>query len=208
MKKLILILLLAPFATQAAIYKSVDSEGNVVYSDEPGVNAEAMPEQSPNTVQMPKPAAESATAKPDDSGGTRYTSLRIISPAPEETIRSNPGILEIKLALKPKLDTQAGHSVSILIDGQILVRKSSQTSFQIPDINRGIHRVQAVVSDKEGQTLIKTGNIQFFMQRQSVLNKADAVGPVDATGRPIRPGPRGTYYTPGPVPPPAPVNNP
>ena len=212
MKKHILIyllLLLAPLSAVAEIYKSVDSEGNVMYSDEPGVNTEAIPEPSPNTVQMPKPSAESTPPKAEDSAGTKYTSLRIISPAPEETIRSNPGILAITLALKPKLDIKAGHTISVLVDGHILVTKSNQTSFQIPDINRGTHRVQALVSDKDGKTLIKTGNVQFFMQRQSVLNKASTVGPVDAAGRPITPGPRDAYFAPGPVIiPPAAATNP
>ncbi|MGB5396755.1 MAG: DUF4124 domain-containing protein [Gammaproteobacteria bacterium] len=212
MKKLTLIFLLmmlSPFIVLAEIYKSVDSEGNVVYSDEPGVNTEAMPEPSPNTVQMPKPTADTAAPKAADDSGTEYTRLRIVSPSPQETIRSNPGILNIVLALKPKLDTKAGHTVSILVDGQVLVSKSSLTRFQIPDINRGTHRVQAVVSDKEGRTLIKTDNVQFFMQRQSVLNKTSSVGPVDATGKPITPGPQGTYYAPGPViTPPAPITNP
>lgn len=202
-KILSILLLLAPLTLVAEIYKSVDSDGNVIYTDISSPEAELIPEPTPNTVQMPKPAPP-AEKKGKSDKDTVYTSLQIVSPAVDETIHSNPGILSISLALTPELNIKAGDNVNILIDGQVLIKNSASLSAQIPDINRGSHRIQAVVANKEGATLIKSTEVQVFMQRQSVPEKAGAnkPGPKDTKGNPVPPGPAGTYYKPGPVPPP------
>jgi hypothetical protein len=201
-KTLLLLLLLAPLSANAVIYKSVDSEGEVVYTDKPSPGAEEIPEPSPNTVQMPKPQPKEAVKKDADKD-TVYTSLLITSPGANETIHSNPGLLSIKLALTPKLNIKAGDSVNIMVDGYVLIKNSSQLSAQIPDISRGSHRVQALVTNKQGVTLIKSRDVQIFMQRQSLLNKpgANRVSPLDPAGNPIRPGPQNTWFQPGSVPP-------
>lgn len=198
---IILLLIIVSQSVAAVIYKSVDQDGNVIYTDESSLGAEEIPDPTPNTVTLPKPSPESEIPKSGESAETRYTSLRVITPAADETIRSNPGLLTIKLDLKPALDVKAGHAVSLLVDGYVLVRKSSQLSMQIPDISRGTHRLQALITDQQGQVLIKSALVQFFMQRQSLLNKpgASRVGPLDTAGKPIHPGPQGTYFVPGPV---------
>lgn len=197
-KSLLLLLLLTPLAASAVIYKSIDSEGNVVFGDQPSPNAEVIPTPSPNTVHLEKPRPEEQ--KPEAKTAS-YSRLTITSPAPNETIRSNPGILDIQLQLTPKLDIKAGHSINILVDGYVLIRRSTNLSAQIPDINRGTHRIQAVVSNKEGTSLIKSAEVSFFMHRQSVLNKpgASRLTPVNAAGQPIYPGPQGTNFRPGPT---------
>lgn len=191
-----------PLALVAEIYRSVDADGNVIFSDIDSPDAVLIPEPSPNTVQMPKPQAEAAKTSADKD--TVYTSLQITSPGNNETIRSNPGLLSIRLQLKPALNTKAGDSVSFMVDGYVLIKNSGQLSAQIPDINRGSHRVQALVTNKQGATLIKSDEIQLFMQRESKPDPSGAKpGPKDGKGNPVKPGPQGTYYKPGPVPPPA-----
>jgi hypothetical protein len=200
-KYFLVLLLLAPLSAMAAIYKSVDSNGDVVFSDKPSPDAKEIPEPTPNTVHLPKlPPPEAVKEKKVEK--TVYTSLIIASPAANETIHSNPGILSIKLKLTPALNTKIGDRVNILVDGYVLLKNSSQLSVEIPDINRGSHRVQAVVSDKQGATLIKSDDVQFFMQRQSLLNKpgASRISPMDSAGNPIQPGPQNIWFKPGSAP--------
>ncbi len=200
-KPLLLLLLLAPLVANAVIYKSVDSEGNVVFGDQPSPNAEVIPTPSPNTVHLEKPKPEAI--EPEAEPRASYSSLSITSPTANETIRSNPGLLSVSLQLTPKLNIKAGHTINILVDGYVLIRNSTTPAAQIPDISRGTHRVQAVVTDKEGTSLIKSAEVTFFMHRQSLLlNKpgASRLTPMNTAGQPVYPGPQGTNYRPGPAP--------
>jgi hypothetical protein len=202
-KYFLVLLLLAPLSAMAAIYKSVDSNGDVVFSDKPSPDAKEIPTPSPNTVHLPKAPPPEAAKKEKKAKDTIYTSLTITSPGSNETIHSNPGIVNIMLRLTPELNIKAGDRVNILVDNYVLLRQTSQLSVKIPDINRGTHTVQAVVTNKQGATLIKSDEVQFFMQRQSVLNKpgASRVSPHDVAGNPIQPGPQNTWFKPGSIPP-------
>lgn len=202
-KYFLVMLLLAPLSVMAAIYKSVDSEGNVVFSDKPSADAKEIPTPTPNTVHLPKAPPPEVAKKEKKAKDTVYTSLVITSPSANETIHSNPGIVSIKLQLTPDLNIKAGDRVNILVDNYVLLKNSSQLSIDIPDINRGSHHVQAVVTNKQGATLITSEDVQFFMQRQSILNKpgASRSSPHDEAGNPIQPGPQNTWFKPGSVPP-------
>jgi len=196
-KTIFIALLLAPLCVMAAIYKSIDSEGDVVFTDKPSPGAQEIPEPSPNTIKLPKglPADEQ---KPDTVKNTVYTSLRITSPGANETIHSSPGLLSISLALTPGLNLKAGDGLNIMVDGYVLIKNSSQLNARIPDINRGSHRLQALVTSKQGVTLIKSNEVQFFMRRESQAGKSDDGGPKDASGKAFQPGPQDTGYRPGP----------
>jgi len=190
-KYLLLLLMVAPLTVMADIYKSVDSKGDVVFSDKPSPNATKIPTPSPNTVHLPNPPPPEATKEKKKAQNTVYTSLVVQSPATNETIRSNPGIVNIKLKLTPNLNIKAGDRVSILVDNYVLLRNTTTLDVKIPDINRGSHQVQAVVTNQQGETLIKSDNVQFFMRRKSLLNKpgASRIAPMDSAGNPIQPGP-------------------
>jgi hypothetical protein len=179
-KYFLVLLLLAPLSAMAAIYKSVDSNGNVVFSDKPSPNAQEIPTPSPNTVHLPKAPPPEVAKKEKKAKDTVYTSLVITSPGANETIHSNPGIVNITLRLTPALNIKAGDRVNILVDNYVLLRQTSQLSVKIPDINRGTHSVQAIVTNKQG---------------------ASRVSPHDAAGNPIQPGPQNTGFKPGSVPP-------
>lgn len=167
---LLLPLVIVPLVAMADIYKSVDSNGDVVFSDKPSPNATKIPVPSPNTVHLPKAPPPEAPIEKKKIENTDYNSLAVVSPGADETIRSNPGILDIKLKLTPKLNIKAGDTVTILVDNYVMLKNTTQLSVKIPDINRGTHNVQALVTSKQGDILIKSDNVQFFMKRHSILN--------------------------------------
>jgi len=79
-KYFLALLLLAPLSVTATIYKSVDSNGNVVFSDKPSPDAQEIPTPSPNTVHLPKAPPTEAVKKEKKAKNTVYTSLVITSP--------------------------------------------------------------------------------------------------------------------------------
>jgi hypothetical protein len=202
MRLLLITLLLIPLGAAAEIYKSVDAEGNTIYTDKPDSQAEEFIVPSMNAIPMPKPAPKQ---EPEEKPATpTYQSFSIVSPKTDQVIRDNNGNIALQLRSQPKL--QAGHYFAVYVDGHMLVKKSNQTSISIPGINRGEHQITAVIRDAGGKTLARSQSITIHMKRQSVGKANNKVGPFAANGKRIQPGPQGVYYKPGPQPPPPPQN--
>jgi hypothetical protein len=171
--------LLCAGAASAQFYKSVDAEGNIVYSDTPTPGAEKLNPPPISTVEgMPKPEKTTEPeAKPGEEGGeeagkkppTRYSKFSITSPSNEATIWDNTGALPLALALEPPLDTENGHSVYVYVDGKAVVRKSQSLVQQLSGIDRGAHKVRAEIRDENRKTLKRTQNITVHMKRASAL---------------------------------------
>ena len=151
----------------AQAYKWVDENGMVHYSDRPQPGAEEITFESRPTprpvVPQSTPAAQpEPEAEPEDEG---YTSLVVASPAAEETLWNIQGILNVNLALAPAM--KPGHQVRVYFDGQ--PRTVSGTTFQIPDVFRGVHNIQAEILDENGQLLIRSQTHRFYVQQTTVL---------------------------------------
>ncbi len=189
-------ILLSPLPASAEIYKWVDDEGNIVYSDTPNNRAEEYEPPSLNAIPMPKPAPKSEQKKKPESPG--YQSFRIVSPAPEQVVRDNSGNLTIQLASKPPL--QDGHYYSVLVDGYVMVKKTTDNTITLPGINQGEHKIRVLIRDASGKTLAKTGSVIVHMKRRGTVSGANQqVGPRDSQGQAIRPGPVSANFKPGPV---------
>jgi hypothetical protein len=73
-------------------------------------------------------------------------------------------VLNVTLALSPEL--QPGHQVRVYFDGS--PRLVSSTSFQLTDVWRGVHNLQAEVVDETGNMLIRTQTNRFYVQQTTV----------------------------------------
>ena len=207
---LYLILLLMPFSLQAELYKSVDEEGNVTFSDKETPNSEIIPMRMPTSIPMPKPEPKvEATEKAPTE--TSYTKFQIVQPVNNATVRDNSGNVSVSLALTPPLDLASGHKISVSVDGKVVSKGSTSLTTRIPNINRGKHTIKAVVKDKNNKTVISSNTVQFHMKRRSDLHltPGSGTGPSNPDGSPINPGPNNPAFRPGPVvPTPLPQANP
>ena len=194
--------------SQAEIYRGVDSEGNTFYSDTEQPNSELIPTPSSNTISMPKAApVEVEEADITEEQDAIYQSFQIVSPANDATIRQNRGNISIALLIDPTLDNTAGHHISIYLDGELTISGANELTLTLANVFRGKHTLSASVTDKNGKTVISSNTVNFHMKRTSSQhNKPTGTppGPRDAYGQPYTPGPQGTFFKPGPVPP-APV---
>ena len=164
----IILLLLASLPAQAEIYRGVDEDGNVFYSDKEQPDSELIPTPSPNTVTMPKPEAKKPAEieKPEAT----YKSFGIASPTNDLTIRDNTGNLPVTLSIDPELNIKNGDSIRLSIDNQVSVPKTTSLSTQLPNIARGTHTLKAELVSASGQTIL-SHSVQFHMKRFSVLQK-------------------------------------
>ncbi len=166
---LILVGLLAAGGALATAYTWVDEDGVVHYSDRPRPGAKQIELPEANTVRTrPVSRQQSATDGEDeaeeDTGPFRYESLEVAAPAPEETLWNIEGVLNVSLALSPGL--QPGHQVRVYFDGT--PRLVTGTSFQIDEVYRGVHNIQAEILDETGNLMIRSVPNRFYVQQNTV----------------------------------------
>lgn len=165
---LVLLGLLAAAAATADTYRWTDEQGEVHYSDRPHPGAERITIDDPNTSQSPAPrsSANAATANEadDTSESVRYNSFEVSSPGAEETLWNIEGVLNVSLALNPVM--QPGHQIRVYFDGA--TQMVSGTSFQLQEVHRGVHNLQAEVLDETGKMMIRTRTNRFYVQQSTV----------------------------------------
>lgn len=195
-------LLITTFFIHAEIYRGVDEEGNVFYSDKEQPNSKLIPTPSPNTVTMPKPKPkEKQTPQTDQPKEGAYSTFGIVSPVNGETIFNNAGNISVNFTIEPPLDIANGHQITAYVDGKAAAPASTELMIQIPNVNRGKHTLSAKVTDAKGKQIITSNAITIHMKRFSKRTPGSTPGPVDPKGNPYSPGPtdsQGNPYTPGP----------
>ena len=154
------------------VYKWVDEDGVVHFSDQPAPGAEVI--HIPDSSRTrPARAPQSRTATPSAeaqraaaSTPFSYESLSFTSPSPEQTLWNIGGTLNVSIALSPAL--RASDQVRLYFDGEAQTIDGLQTELQ--EVWRGTHNLQAEIVDANGALMIRSDPIRFYVQQTSILN--------------------------------------
>ena len=158
-------------AWAADIWKIVDEDGNVVYTDQPpkdGSTPMDLPELSIIETDMPvkhTPAGEKK-AKARTSGELRklYRDFRITRPLPEETFWGTASTVVVTWGSETPLTPDL--SVRLFVDGKDQV--APPTGSVSLTLERGEHNVSAELRDARGRRVIRTESVTFFVKQNSV----------------------------------------
>ena len=155
------------------VYKTVDKQGNVIFTDQPQKGAEVI-ELHPLSTFEGDAVADAREQRVKASSTTpaspkKYTSLSIIQPQPNESIWLGAGDLVTKVDLMPPLSD--GDKIQILLDGTLINESGMDTTFRHTNVNRGEHSVQAQVLDTHGNILISSNPVTFNMHRSSAKQR-------------------------------------
>lgn len=181
---LLIIYLFAIQSVLAEVYKSVDENGNVIFTDQPSENAEKIHIKEVQTIETRKPQSEETApveagsdegSEQDAEAGPEYTSVSITSPANDSAIRANDGNITISAAVLPSLKADAGHQLALYMDSK-LVSAGPGTQFSLSNVDRGTHNFSVAVIDKEGKELIRSAATSITILRHSV-NQPKPGGP-------------------------------
>ena len=172
--RLIATLLLLSIATgaTAAVYKWVQPDGSIIYSDHPpqdNASPANLPPVQEIKIAPPPPSSPETTPgnrEEQTNNTTSYTNLSITDPTTNSTIRDNGGQVSVKLELEPPL--QKGDSIAIKLDGKEL-GKGKGTTINLSNVARGDHSLQAVVINAQGDTVISSSTVTFHLLRASAL---------------------------------------
>lgn len=164
------ILLLASGTVCAGtIYKWVDAQGTIHYSDQPRPGAsELQIESAP--VRPPAPVVASATTAPRaaaDGEPFRYDSCAISRPAADETLQ-NAFSVSVAWQISPAL--RSGDRVTLALDGKLLAGVSpTGTSFTIAPVDRGTHTLMVSILDADGRGVCQSSAVTFHVRQPSLL---------------------------------------
>lgn len=164
--------LLAASGAYGQAYTWTDEDGVVHYSDLPRPGAKEVdlgkykaPSSARSEPARPVvPATRRADPEPESF---QYESLAVASPAAEQTLWNIEGVLNVSLALSPAL--RPGHQVRVYFDGNL--QDVSGLSFQLQQVYRGTHNLQAEVLDENGRLMIRSQPSRFYVQQTSILRR-------------------------------------
>jgi hypothetical protein len=91
-----------------------------------------------------------------------YTEFMIASPIADEGVRANNGNVLVQLLLQPALHPP--HVIVLRVDGEA-GKSGSDLTIELNNLARGKHTVMATVVDGEGNELIQTDPVSFFVLR-------------------------------------------
>lgn len=170
-------LLVALPALAAPVYRHVDANGNVVYSDEPGqgsrIDLKPITVVDPAEVESRSRPAESTTTSPS---AVDYDRFAITSPSNGETLPTGQGgNVQVQLAIEPEL--QPGDRVQLRVDGAVSQSPMHTSVFALSQLERGEHQIQAELLDAQGRVRLSTPAITLYVQRASVNLPANPNNP-------------------------------
>ena len=156
---------------QDRVYKRVNPDGSVDYSDQPLEDAEVMKVPKGSTFTMPSASSSSrarSNSSQRDVDTASYQSLSISSPSNDEAIRSNEGRVTALAKSDPTI--QQGHSFRWTMDGRVLKQEISSPVLQMRNVDRGAHELEVAILDSAGEVVISSEKTVFNLLRASAGN--------------------------------------
>lgn len=166
LNSLLIFSLIVSHAAVAGLYKGLDAEGNVVYSDTPFEDAERYTPPSISVMDTPKLKAEDKAEPEQKPAEFKYLGFDIVSPTNEQTIRNEPDVT-VALKLKPGLNAEAGHTIWMLVDGKAVIKNSQSLTLQLGRLERGAHQLQAQIRDQQGKIVVRTRVTLIYVHQTS-----------------------------------------
>jgi hypothetical protein len=175
-----LILFSAPLALATTVYKWVDENGVVHYSDQPHPNAEKVQVQGVQTFPASslRGVVSSAQSAQESQGGSSphgYQGCAITQPGNQQTIE-NSNSTPVSVQTDPPI--RNGDQIYITLDGQV-VNNGNPTGVQygLTGLDRGEHTIQATVRGQDNAVLCQTPAVTFYVRQPSVASPTNPVRP-------------------------------
>ena len=156
-------------AAAETIYKVVDEDGNVTFTDTPPNDADAIVEPHSILGTNTTPAVATATEnaiKTDQADAEASYVTRIVSPANESTIPMGPGDFVVEAEVSPGPDSE--EQLILLLDGAAVGAPQSVPRWQLTNVFRGAHRLQVVRVRETGAAQSQSTEHTIYVMRPAV----------------------------------------
>jgi hypothetical protein len=165
-------LLVGVVCRAAAVYKWIDADGVVHYSDQPTPGAEKIQTGTSSGRTGPSttaPAAAKPVEKPKKRGSALdYDEFAIISPTQNQTFFGDTAVT-VRLNLVPEL--RPNQAITWNLNGKVLDDQASDaTLFTLDNLPRGSYSLAATIVDQTTGESASAETVSFVVQQHSVLS--------------------------------------
>ena len=148
------------------LYRYVDKNGKVYYSDQPQKGAKEMEVETIPSIEIKTPKVDleelvEQTTKSKDKRRAFYDSIGFVNFPQESVIRNNSGSIAFAVTLDPNLSSS--HRIQFLLDGKNLGEMQSELSISANEINYGPHTISFSVVSLGGTVIQKSDVINFAL---------------------------------------------
>jgi hypothetical protein len=169
--------------SEGEIFKVVDEDGNVTFTDQ-RPSGEAEPVDLPplsvisTDIQVPEtPAQDAAAAEEPKPPTTRelkkqFRDFRIIQPQNEETFWGTANTVVVTWGSDEEIPPTM--SVMLYVDGE--GQKAPATGGVTLTLERGEHQVYAELRDERNRRIVTTDTVTFFVKQHSVNFNRPSIG--------------------------------
>jgi hypothetical protein len=149
------------------VYKKVNKDGSVSYSDKPypGSIIIKLPPTNRQDPQIKQPVIESTIKKSNDKISA---SIDIITPSNGDTIRNNAGNLTIMV--QKHLSDNKRYSTQLFINDKPYLKPLKGTVFKLKNVDPGIINIKVQLQNRSGNVLATSSQTVVYMHRASVVN--------------------------------------
>jgi len=179
-------------AASQEIYRWVDKDGIVHYSDQPGSsNAELINVIEPNGYEGAEAAGDNSVSSADTSGNgsgtvSPYQSLSIVSPTPDQVFFGADAVVTVSADLQGTLHPD--HQVVFFVNGNR--KEATGLSTELTGLDRGTYFLRASILDQNGDPVITSQQITFHVRQPSINSPQSPQAPKPA--KPPKPTPKPT----------------
>jgi Domain of unknown function (DUF4124) len=161
-------------APGATVYKWVDDNGVVHYSDQPHENAQKVELKASQTYSAPK-LPNTPVPRPPEKSAPYYQSCAISTPENDQVF---PNATSVTAGVNVIPAVRPGDSAVVSLDGlRVPGVPASGGQFSISPIDRGTHTIQVVIQDAKGNPVCQSKSVTFHVQQPSLLNPASPLAP-------------------------------
>jgi hypothetical protein len=167
--KILLSILLFCFSMSslASIYEWKDSHGNVFFSDTPRKGARKLNIPEAQTYSPPTTSSTTTSVADETISTQNYDSLSITTPTDNSTIPNRSGDVNVSINISPAL--KKDDKIQLMMDGKPVGEAQNSTIFTMNNVSRGAHTLTANIVNREGETLLSSSTVTFYVQRPSTL---------------------------------------
>lgn len=154
-------------ATAQQIYKVVNKDGSVTYTDRPQPDSQPVSLGPDNRMVSPPAPVTTPTARANSSATRQRqpSEITILQPEDQATVRNNAGNLQIAARVT---NTQQGDKYQLFLNDELHSEQDTPL-FTLNNLPRGAHSFYIVHKDNTGKTLASTTPRTFYLHQASRL---------------------------------------
>jgi len=156
------------------IYKTVDENGNTVFTDQkPDDDSEPLKLRELTVVEAVEISTPPAVGQTTTSQTATSIQVLVTSPSAEQTIWNTAYRLDASVELGAPLPS--GARLAYLVDGTERALTPDQ-NVSIEEVWRGEHQLQVELRARDGRVLGSSEPVRFYMRQATALNPARGRG--------------------------------